>query len=448
MPSWLYAWRPSRASSPSGRSSTSREARLTRVGSPAPVRFLPEGLVVAGAQAPHPVVGLPATAGQQVHVGEQGILVDLRRGRHRGVGGQGRRCSPASRRSGRLREAAAQFPAARRPPGGLRPVRALASARAGCAGERRRARPPRPADSGAGTPRTPPWRAPAARSARAPGPSSSCARARSGNSGWRCSLVRSAMRLGVVMRVHRGARLRAHLLCSTSGGSGGSLPMCSTGGSGARGRRVDIAGHRVVPDGEPGARVVRQRQVQQPVRLRAPLDRTRRAAGTTSRRRPWPRRRTPAPSGARARAAMSSGVKGLGCESRLMAKLLTVSARLADQDLAAAARAVDQPQPQAARIDALRDHEALALLEVEREGDLPGRERLDARGGDDVARRRRSAASPARSAPAGSRRSPPAAPAGCAPACPRSPAGCVTKRIEQLKMIASGRPGPRARRPR
>ena len=45
--------------------------------------------------------------------------------------------------------------------------------------------------------------------------------------------------------------------------------------------------------------------------------------------------------------------------------------RLVDQDLAAPARAIDQPQAQAARVDSLGEHETLALLEVEHEGDLP-----------------------------------------------------------------------------
>jgi len=40
--------------------------------------------------------------------------------------------------------------------------------------------------------------------------------------------------------------------------------------------------------------------------------------------------------------------------------------------------------PQAARIDALGEHEALGLLEAQRQGDLAGSERLDARRRDDA----------------------------------------------------------------
>src|SRR5215469_4339891 len=52
---------------------------------------------------------------------------------------------------------------------------------------------------------------------------------------------------------------------------------------------------------------------------------------------------------------------------------------------------VDEAQPQPARIHPLRQHEALVLGELERYGDLPGGERIEARGADDAvtARERR-----------------------------------------------------------
>ena len=76
--------------------------------------------------------------------------------------------------------------------------------------------------------------------------------------------------------------------------------------------------------------------------------------------------------------------EGLGLRVQVDREVADRFGRLADEDLAASAGAIDQPQPQAARIDSLRDHEALALLEIEREGDLPGRHGVDPGGGDDV----------------------------------------------------------------
>src|SRR5262249_11649140 len=140
-------------------------------------------------------------------------------------------------------------------------------------------------------------------------------------------------------------------------------------------------------NGEPGARVILQRQVQQPGGFRATIDRAHAQAIPLDavdhdfrherrhleplvrqrHRRGW--------EGRRLRVAIDRGNTY---------RILRPSTTTTTEYPHAAARAVEQAQPQATWVDALGDDEALFSGECQCEGDLTGGERFDARPGHDI----------------------------------------------------------------
>ena len=346
--------------------------------------FLPEGLVVTGTQAPHPVVGLPAVAGEKVHVREQGILGVALLGRGQlGVGWRGTVAHPRAVVAQRLRQSPDHFP-----PGGV----PLAGPAGACLGFRgaQDAQPKGHALGrlalriaaqvllvlGLGVRELP---GALARKAQ------QFLRVRAlGEFRLALQLGKQRKGLGVVTRGHRGAHLRHHALEHFRRQGRIAADLLHRHGGGRCGSGVHLAGHRVVPDGEPGARIILQCQVQDPVRLGAALDRTDpqpvpllaldHGLGDEHRRLQ-----------ALVRELDGLGGEGAGLRVQIDGEVADRIGRLSDHDLAAASGAVDQSQPNAPRIRALRHHEALVLPEGEREGDLPGREGLEAGGGKDVA---------------------------------------------------------------
>ena len=106
---------------------------------------------------------------------------------------------------------------------------------------------------------------------------------------------------------------------------------------------VQVAGDGVIPDSEPGTRIIRQREVQQPVRFRAALDRTHAQAipllAVDQRFGDERGRLEPL-----VRELHILGRKRLGLRVEVDREVADRLGLLADENLTAAAGAIDQPQ--------------------------------------------------------------------------------------------------------